>query len=221
VSYNNLPPPPPLFSNLTSFSLTSKHTVQQIYDYLHQAGGSQVQFGLTFPFFIEFLDQVAQNCSYSTKNVHGPYSRVRTMFHVMNSSRGRIKLARDSSETIINPLTALDSAEPVTFHAKPSPSSSFSMKPSPTSNHQNGHQILRSQSMVTPPSNAKRKSTIGVTPPPSLSSKKATPKRSASIGTPRTPSSSHLNGRITPNTTPSSVQKMSASSRGNLKSEHR
>lgn len=188
--------------------------MHQIYDYLHQIGGSQVQFGLSFPLFVEFLDQVAQNCIYTTKNVHGPYSRVRTMFHVMNSSRGRMKLARDSSETILNPLTALDSAEPATFHGKASPSSIH------PSIHQNGHHIQRSQSMATPPSNPKRKSMIGVTPP-SLSSKKATPKRSASIGTPRTPSSFHPNGRTTPNSTPSTVQKVSASSRGNLKSEHR
>lgn len=181
--------------------------MQQIYDYLYHAGGPKVQYGLTYPYFTELLDHVAQNCTYTTKNVHGPYSRVRTLFHVMNSSRGRIKLARDTSETIINPLTALDSAEPTNFHNKVP-----AKTPPPT--NMNGH-IQRSQSLATPPtSNSKKKSIMMATPP---SSAKSTPRRSMSIGTPN----AHLNSRPSNRSTPSSLKKIPPSPRGNLKSDSR
>jgi hypothetical protein len=216
------------FSSLHSLPSLSKHTVQQIYDHLFSTSSSRVvQYGLPYPLFIELLDHVAQNCSYTTKNVHGPYSRVRTLFHVMNSSRGRMKLARDSSETIINPLTALDSTEPTTFHKTSTPTSTSKMTQSTTHSSHSSHStsqqhFQRSQSLMTPPTNAKRKSSVGMTP--MVTTSKSTPKRAASIGPSPTSGTlsprAHLNGRSSSNVSsasPSSVKKMTP--RGNLKSE--
>jgi hypothetical protein len=207
-----------------SLSSHSKHTVQQIYDHLFQsASGPRAQYGLSYSLFIELLDHVAQNCIYTTKNVHGPYSRVRTLFHVMNSSRGRMKLARDSSETIINPLTALDSTEPTSFHKSSTNGASKTPPSSSVTNTHGGQHIQRSQSLMTPPSSnqTKRKSTLGMT---AISNTKSTPKRAASIG-PSTVSATlsprgHLNGRSTStvsSASPSSIKKLTP--RGNLKSE--
>jgi hypothetical protein len=75
--------------------------------------------GLNYNLFIELLDHVAQNCVYSTRHVYGAVSRVRTMFHVMNSSRGRIKLSKGTDASIINPLTGLDSTDPAMYRASP------------------------------------------------------------------------------------------------------
>mmetsp|Transcript_13165 Transcript_13165/g.19836 ORF Transcript_13165/g.19836 Transcript_13165/m.19836 type:complete len:1526 (+) Transcript_13165:147-4724(+) len=97
--------------------LCSKSMLQRLYDYVAHLGGSKViSNGLTYNLFIELLDHVAQNCYYTTRTVHGPHSRVRTMFHVMNSSRGRMKLARETNATIIPPLTGLDSSDPMVNH---------------------------------------------------------------------------------------------------------
>lgn len=119
------------------------------------------------------MDHVAQNCLYSTRNVHGPYSRVRTMFHVMNSSRGRIKLAKDSSETIINPLTGLDVAEPTSFHKQPQPQQqNQQLKSSP-------QQIVRSSSLQPQSSSSLKKNNINGN---TKSNQMSTPRRSSSIG---------------------------------------
>jgi hypothetical protein len=69
--------------------------------------------GLNFSNFCELLDHVAQNCIFGTKKYHTPEGRVRAMFHHMNSSRGRAILNRDSNSLIINPLTGLESTDPI------------------------------------------------------------------------------------------------------------
>jgi hypothetical protein len=68
--------------------------------------------GLNYASFIDLLDHVAQNCVFGTKKYNTPESRVRAMFHNMNSSRGRVKLNRDPNSLIINPLTGLEAADP-------------------------------------------------------------------------------------------------------------
>lgn len=168
----------------------SKNTLHQIYDYVINSGGPKLRYGLTFPYFIELLDHVAQNCLYSTKNVHGPYSRVRTMFHVMNSSRGRIKLAKDSSETIINPLTGLDSTEPTSFHKQqPQQQSQSQLQLQQTKS--SPQQLLRASSL-TPQSNSSLKKNGKLN---SNQNPMSTPRRSSSIGF-TTPSPNQFNSNI-------------------------
>ncbi|CAE7615616.1 unnamed protein product, partial [Symbiodinium microadriaticum] len=90
-----------------------KAMLQKLYDHVSRTGGAIVMDrGLTYPLFVELLDHVAQNCVYTTKSVYGAASRVRTMFHVMNSSSGRVKLSKGTNASIISPLTGLDSTEP-------------------------------------------------------------------------------------------------------------
>ena len=97
--------------------------LQRLYDYVARLGGAEVlDRGLTYPLFVELLDHVAQNCVYTTKNVYGAVSRVRTMFHVMNSSRGRIKLAKGTNASIIPPLSGLDSTDPTLYKSPSAPS---------------------------------------------------------------------------------------------------
>ena len=165
------------------FYCCSKNTLHQIYDYVSNSGGPKLRYGLTFSYFIELLDHVAQNCLYSTRNVHGPYSRVRTMFHVMNSSRGRIKLAKDSSETIINPLTGLDTAEPTSFHKQPP--------------QQQQQQQQQQQPTKSSPQQQSTKSTpqqqisraLSLTPQSNSSLKKSSKSGQATVSTPRRSSS--------------------------------
>lgn len=75
--------------------------------------GSQTHKGLSYANFIELLDHVAQNCAFGSKKYKTSEGRVRAMFHHMNSSRGRAKLNRDSNALIINPLTGLESTDPI------------------------------------------------------------------------------------------------------------
>lgn len=98
----------------------SKAMLQRLYDHVSQQGNVDVMnHGLNYTLFIELLDHVAQNCVYSTRNVYGAVSRVRTMFHMMNSSRGRIKLSKGTNASIIPPLTGLDSTDPSLYRASP------------------------------------------------------------------------------------------------------
>ncbi len=77
------------------------------------SNGVNTSNGLTYPEFIELLDQVAQNCKTSGSDIRTPESRVRSMFQVMNMSEGREKLARhDRNATVIPPLIGLDKCEP-------------------------------------------------------------------------------------------------------------
>ena len=87
--------------------------LQKLYDHVvRSANADTIVRGLTFSLFVELLDHVAQNCLYSSKTVYGAANRVRTMFHVMNSSRGRMKLSKGTNASIIPPLTGLDSTDP-------------------------------------------------------------------------------------------------------------
>lgn len=107
------------------------------------------------------------------------------MFHVMNSSRGRIKLARDSSETIINPLTGLDTSDPTSFHKQPPPQQQQNQQQNhqtpPQHQHQQNksslQQILRSTSLQSQ-SNSTIKKNSSKSSPQTIS----TPRRSSSIG---------------------------------------
>jgi hypothetical protein len=67
--------------------------------------------GLGYAQFIDLLDHVAQNCAFGNKNLNTPESKVRSMFHYMNASRGRSKLTKDSNSLIITPLTGLESTD--------------------------------------------------------------------------------------------------------------
>ncbi len=189
----------------------SKHTLQQIYEYVSSSGGNRLRHGLTFAYFIELLDHVAQNCLYTTRNVHGPYSRVRTMFHVMNSSRGRIKLSKESSEAIINPLTGLDSSEPTSFHKQTKPpiqQNSPSPGPGP------GQSQPRSQS-VTPTTTTVSKRKISMTPASN------TPRRSSSVNIQPSvvsPTPLHSRASFSGSTSTTPHAKRISSPRGNLKS---
>eukprot|EP00603_Paraphysomonas_imperforata_P007883 CAMPEP_0114415832 /NCGR_PEP_ID=MMETSP0103-20121206/2114_1 /TAXON_ID=37642 ORGANISM="Paraphysomonas imperforata, Strain PA2" /NCGR_SAMPLE_ID=MMETSP0103 /ASSEMBLY_ACC=CAM_ASM_000201 /LENGTH=1534 /DNA_ID=CAMNT_0001584031 /DNA_START=99 /DNA_END=4700 /DNA_ORIENTATION=- len=94
--------------------LCGKAALQALYSMveLRSSPTKGLQRGLNFSNFCELLDQVAQNCVFGTKRYHTPESRVRAMFHHMNSSRGRAKLNRDSNALIINPLTGLETTDP-------------------------------------------------------------------------------------------------------------
>ena len=105
--------------------------------------------GLTYTHFVDLLDQVAHNCLYTSKSAYGAVSRVRTMFHAMNSSRGRMKLAKDTNASIIPPLTGLDSTDPTLY--KPA-----GAMPARKNRRAVATRRTMSQSPVNPPGNRRR-----------------------------------------------------------------
>jgi hypothetical protein len=162
----------------------SKSTLKDIYEFVLAESPfpreTNLEVVASYDEFVEILNMIAQNSSSDRWKVGTTEDRMRNIFHSMNMSSGRERLA-SSRNTLVLPCFYLDSWDA----NEPMPGSSFGSFSFPTVNRRSSTPppTSISRSRPTTPTSSRRRSDIGVetaTPASSNQIRSSTPNQSRS-----------------------------------------